>query len=47
MKNSSPIRSNSQGKLWIETKDFFNQPKIQSMVKKLLNSNLVKEIENK
>jgi hypothetical protein len=40
------IKSDKYGRLWIETKDFFSDEKVKKMIHKLLNSNLVKSIEN-
>lgn len=47
MKNNPYIKSNSYGRLWIETKDFFKQPEIINFIRKALNSKLVKEINEK
>ena len=41
------VKSTKEGKLYIETKDFFSQPKIQQTIKDLLNSDLVKQIDNR
>ena len=39
------IKSTREGRLYILTKDFFRQQKVQNMVFQLLNSDLVKDIE--
>ena len=39
------IQSTKEGRLYIRTKDFFRQQKVQSMVFALLESDLIKEIE--
>ena len=39
------IKSTREGRLYIRTKDFFRQQKIQKMVFALLESDLVKDIE--
>ncbi|MNK05430.1 hypothetical protein D3C87_233120 [compost metagenome] len=39
------IQSTRDGRLYIRTKDFFRQQKIQKMVFALLESDLVKDIE--
>jgi hypothetical protein len=44
-KNQDIIQSNSEGKLWIETKDFFGCPTVIKMVKQLSESKLVKSID--
>lgn len=41
------IRSTREGRVYIKNKDFFHQPKIVSMVKKLKQSSIVKEIDNR
>ena len=46
MKNNY-IKSNSYGKMWIETEDFFKQKKIQETIKDFLKSDLYKKINNK
>lgn len=38
------VKATSEGKLYIETKDFFKQPKIIATIMKLKDSKLVKEI---
>lgn len=44
----SIINANSNGKLYIESSDFFNQPKIQQVLKSLMESTVFKKIvENK
>jgi hypothetical protein len=39
------IKATKNGKLYIETFDFFNQPKIKRTIQLLLESKLVKDIE--
>lgn len=39
------IQSTKEGRLYIRTKDFFRQHKVQKMVFALLESDLVKDIE--
>ena len=36
--------SNSYGRIWIETKDFFADKKIQQMIEKMIKFSLVKKI---
>jgi len=38
------IQSDSSGKLYIKSPDFFNQPKIQQMVSSMMESNIFKKI---
>ena len=39
------IHATSSGKLYIEAQDFFGQDKIKTMVSKLMESNIFKQIE--
>ena len=39
--------SNKYGKIWIETKDFFADEKIQQTIEKLLKSSLIKKIDER
>jgi hypothetical protein len=41
------IKSNSEGKLWIETKDFFSCPTVKKMIEELNNSKLRKDIDER
>jgi len=41
---SKYIKATSEGRLYIETKDFFKQPEIISTIMRLKDSKLVKEI---
>lgn len=41
------VKSTESGRLYIETEDFFKQPKIQDTIKRLLNSDIVKGIEER
>jgi hypothetical protein len=40
------IQSTREGRLYIRTKDFFRQEKVQQIILNLLESDLVKEIED-
>lgn len=46
-KDTSPIKATESGRLYIETADFFNIPKIRQTIRQLLESDLVKEIDNR
>lgn len=41
------IKATKEGKLYIETKDFFKQKRIKEQIVILSNSNIAKEINNK
>ena len=41
------IKVSPSGQLYIETKDFFAQMEVRGTIEKLLNSELVKEIDRK
>lgn len=49
MKNSKTkedvVIATSEGRLYIKTKDFFKQDKIKETIDRLINSNVVKEID--
>jgi len=47
MKNKSYVKSTKEGKLYIETKDFFSSPKIQNTIKKLMESEVVKKLNSR
>ena len=38
------IQSDSSGKLYIKSPDFFSQPKVQQMVSSIMDSNIFKKI---
>jgi len=38
------IQSDSNGKLYIESQDFFRQPKVKNMISELMASDLFKKI---
>lgn len=42
---SKYIKATSEGRLYVETKDFFKQPKIIATIMKLKDSKLVKQID--
>lgn len=44
---SKYVKATSEGKLYIETKDFFKQPKIIATIMKLKDSKLVKQINSR
>ena len=44
--NEKYIKSTKHGRLYIETKDFFKIKKVKEIIAKLLNSNIIKNIEN-
>ena len=46
-KKESIVKVTKEGRLYIETSDFFKQDKIQKTVADLLKSDIVKEIENR
>lgn len=46
-KKENIVKATKEGRLYIETSDFFKQAKIQKTVTDLLKSNIVKEIENR
>lgn len=41
---SNIIQSDSSGKLYIKSPDFFSQPKVQQMVSAIMQSNIFKKI---
>ena len=41
------IKSTESGRLYIETSDFFKQTKIQETVESLLNSDIIKKIDER
>lgn len=43
----SVIQTTKEGRLYIENKDFFKQEKVQHLVKKLMDSTVFKDIENR
>lgn len=43
----SIIRSTREGRLYIKTSDFFNQEKIIKIIKDLLESDIVKDIDKR
>lgn len=45
MKKKNIYKITSYGSLYMETSDFFRQPKIQQMIKDLMASELFKSIE--
>lgn len=45
--SKSVVKATNEGKLYIETKDFFQQPEIISQIHKLKNSKIVKEINKR
>lgn len=45
MNDNNYIKATKYGKLYIETKDFFKIKKVQETIKKLLKSNIVKNID--
>ncbi|MEJ7560642.1 MAG: hypothetical protein WKF66_20190 [Pedobacter sp.] len=40
------IQSDSSGKLYIKSPDFFGQPKVQQMISSIMASNIFKKIAN-
>lgn len=46
-KDKNYVKATPEGRLYIETKDFFKQPKIQKQIKKLMNSKIVKDLNLK
>jgi hypothetical protein len=47
MGNGKIIKSTREGKLYIETYDFFNQKKIKDTIKQLLESDIIKMINKR
>lgn len=45
--SKSVIKATKEGKLYIETKDFFQQPEIIKQIQKLKESKIVKYIDSK
>lgn len=43
--NVKYIHTTKYGKVFIKTEDFFDQKKVKRMVRKLMNSDLVREME--
>lgn len=41
------VKATSEGRLYIETTDFFKIEKVQSMVSNLMRSDIYKQIENR
>jgi chromosome segregation and condensation protein ScpB len=41
------IHSTKEGRLYIEISDFFGQEKIQQTIKELMNSDIIKKIEER
>ena len=46
-KKKNYIKATKEGKLYIETSDFFKQERIQNDIKDLLASELIKNIDNR
>lgn len=46
-KKKNIVKSTSSGRLYITTEDFFQQEKVQETIKELLNSDIVKDIEDR
>ncbi len=47
MKHKSIVKATREGRLYKTAKDFLEQKKIQNTIFQLLESNLIREIENK
>lgn len=45
--HDSIIQSTKEGRMYIEISDFFGQEKIKQTIKELLNSDIVKKIEER
>ena len=45
--NKIVVRATKEGKLYIKSEDFFKQPKVIDILKKLQNSSVTKEIDKK
>lgn len=43
--NKSPIKTTEGGRVYIDTVDFFNQPKIQTQIKQMMKSKLYKRMQ--
>ena len=41
------VKSNKNGRLYIDTKDFLLQPKVKKIIKELLDSDLIEEINER
>lgn len=39
------VKTNKEGRMWIDTSDFLHQDKIKETIKKLLDSKIIKEID--
>lgn len=46
-KENNIVHATDEGRLYIKTVDFFNQPKIQQTIRDLLNSDVIKNIDNR
>jgi len=46
-KEKGAIKATSEGRLYMETKDFFKQEDIISTVRSLLKSDIIKQIEHR
>jgi hypothetical protein len=46
-KTIDPVKATSEGRLYMDTKDFFKQEDIISTVRSLLKSDIIKQIEQR
>ncbi len=44
-KTLNPVKATSEGRLYMDTKDFFKQEDVISTVRSLLKSDIIKQIE--